>query len=79
MNRFARLQLIGAVLVALKAGPVHFEGQAFEKFQRIFSAPVSSSRTIEPFRRSVLPLITVWRHFHSSSESVMPRLRVIAA
>ena len=66
-----------AVLVELNDGPVHFDGQALVKFQRIFSAPVSSSSTIEPFLRSVLPSITVCRHFHSSSESVMPRLSVM--
>jgi hypothetical protein len=66
------------VLVALSAGPVHFDGHAFEKFQRSFSAPVSSISTIDPFLRSVLPSITVLRHFHSSSESVRPRLRLMA-
>ena len=67
-----------ALPVELNDGPVHFDGQALVKFQRSFSAPLSSSSTIEPLRRSALPSITVWRHFHSSSESVMPRLSEIA-
>src|SRR6185503_2242184 len=65
-----------ALLAALSDGPVHFEGHALKKFQRSFSCPVSSMRMIEPFLRSALPEITVARHFHNSSESVMPRLRV---
>src|SRR5262249_14125344 len=64
--------------VELNAGPVHFDGQALLKFQRSFSAPVSSSSTIDPFLRSVLPSITALRQFQSSPESVMPRLSVIA-
>jgi len=53
-------------------------GHASEKFQRIFSAPVSSRSTMEPFFRSGLPSTTVCRHFHNSSESVIPRLSVMA-
>src|SRR5918999_4644295 len=55
--------------------------QIFEtipKFHRIFSWPVSSNKTIEPFLRSGLPSTTVRYYFHSSPESVIPRLREIA-
>src|SRR5207248_6765981 len=67
-----------AALPALNDGPVHFDGQAMKKFQRSFSLPALSSRMMEPFLRTDFPETTVSRHFHSSSESVMPRLRVMA-
>ena len=61
------------LLVALNDGPVHFEAHAWVKFHRIFSAPVSSSSTIEPFRRSgVAPLTALRCHWYRSVESLMP-------
>src|SRR5262245_5694256 len=73
----SKVSIATVALVELNEGPVHLVGQALEKFHRIFSAPVSSNSTIEPFLRSVLPSMAVCRHFHNSSVSVMPRLSVI--
>src|SRR5262249_6115643 len=67
-----------AVEVELSAGPAHFEGHASMKFQRSFSSPASFSRMMEPFFRTVFPSSTVCRHFHNSSESVIPRFSVTA-
>src|SRR5262249_39611888 len=59
----SRFSIATSLAVALKLGPVHFVAHPFTKFQRTFSSPASSMRTIEPFLRSVLPSMTVFRHF----------------
>src|SRR5450631_2725628 len=66
-----------SLFTALKLGPVHLQGQPLTKFQRSLSLPASSTRTIEPGCRSVLPSITFLRQSHNVWSSVIPHLSVM--
>ena len=66
-----------ASLAASNDGPVHLTGQAARTFQRIRSAPVSSSRMMEMARRSTFPDTAFCCQSHSAWSVVRPRLRVM--
>src|SRR5690606_39192897 len=62
-----------SLFLALKLGPSSLVGHPSRKVQRSASLRPSSSRTIEPPRRSVAPSMTVLRHSHSELSCVQPR------